>query len=131
MIQTNGILSNSDLSECSFIHSKLNLYSNMFFVRRIGYVLLLSVVSCAQVAEREKTAATVAADPLSELRAAVMELDSDTTMRFGQLAVSVKSVRTGQPVLEQNVRRSMVIASNVSATETIFACSGISSPFKP
>ncbi len=110
---------------------KSHSYLMPAFLRKIHLVLLLAIISCAQTSE---TAQSEAGMPdktsLDELKAAIMELDADSAMRYGHLGISVRSVRTGEVLLEQNARKAMVIASNLKLVTTLTALEMLGQDFR-
>ncbi len=59
-----------------------------------------------------------------------MELDADSVMRYGNLAVSIKSVKSKQVVLEQNAHQAMIIASNLKLVTTLTALEVLGADFQ-
>ncbi len=101
------------------------------FFKKTYFCFLLAIISCAQTSENSRTRiAILGKNPLDELKAAIMELDADSAMRYGHLAVSVRSVRTGAVLLEQNARKAMVIASNMKLVTTLTALEMLGEEFK-
>ena len=97
-------------------------------VRKAHLCLLLAIISCAQTSENKTLAPDKSA--MMALEAALMELDADSAMRYGNLAISVKNVRTGQALLEQNTRKAMVIASNMKLVTTLTALEILGESFR-
>lgn len=95
---------------------------------RVYFCLFLAIISCAQTTEN--TSPTLNNSALETLKAAIMDLDSDSVMRQGHLAVSIKSIRTGQVILEQNAKKAMVIASNLKLVTTLSALEMLGEDFR-
>jgi D-alanyl-D-alanine carboxypeptidase/D-alanyl-D-alanine-endopeptidase (penicillin-binding protein 4) len=83
------------------------------------FLVFLLIYACAQTSETEVLVAEPkAAVTLKDLENAVTELSSDPLIKHGQVALSIKSTSTGQPILEFNTDKSMVIASNMKVVTT-------------
>jgi D-alanyl-D-alanine carboxypeptidase/D-alanyl-D-alanine-endopeptidase (penicillin-binding protein 4) len=99
--------------------------------KKTYFGLLLAVISCAQTSENpEASVAVLKQTPLEELKTAIMELDADSAMRYGHLGISIRSVRTGEILLEQNARKAMVIASNLKLVTTLTALEMLGDDFR-
>jgi len=100
-------------------------------LKKIHFSLFLAIISCAQTSDHpDNQLAAFGKDPLSEIKTAVMELDADSAMRYGHLGISIRSVRTGEILLEQNARKAMVIASNMKLVTTLSALEILGDDFK-
>lgn len=100
----------------------------LIFVRKVHFCLLLAIISCAQTSENKALVPDNSA--MAALEAALMELDADSAMRYGNLAVSIRNVKTGQALLEHNTRKAMVIASNMKLVTTLTALEILGESFR-
>lgn len=98
------------------------------FARKFHFCLFLSVISCAQTSENKELVPATSA--MAALETALMELDADSAMRYGSLALCIRNVKTGQTLLAHNPRRAMVIASNMKLVTTLTALEILGQDFR-
>jgi D-alanyl-D-alanine carboxypeptidase/D-alanyl-D-alanine-endopeptidase (penicillin-binding protein 4) len=83
---------------------------------RTSFLSLFLISACAQIPENQSK--PIPAFSIEDLKNEVNQIGQGAELKYGGWAVSVKSTKSGQPVLEHNSSRSMIIASNMKVVTT-------------